>query len=179
MKLPIHIKIFIAVVMFLIVYSAAKLAFSTGVDIFNKTTEYRFDYDRLVEYQVTTFDNNYLIFKDKSNITNLNKETFIKVTEIIFSARTDGEKVAWKWVHENQQVDYNEFSKFYSDLSQFTKERFTENNAIEAQKQKIVQSHNLLITTFPGNVYNHYLKIKPLTYSRGFITAETKVLFNK
>jgi len=137
------------------------------------------EYDQLEEKQLTTYDNNYLIFKDKCGIADLNKDTFIKVTEIIFAARTDGENLAWKWVHENQQVDYDVFSRFYSDLSTFTKERYTDNNYIENQKQTTVKLHNLGISTFPGVIYNYFLHIKPLEYTTGFLTKETKELFNK
>lgn len=137
------------------------------------------DIKHCVENQITTFDNNYLIFKEKSSIAGLNKETFVEVTKIIFDARTDGENVAWKWVHENQQVDYREFSKFYSDLSEFAKERFKSNSSIEAQKQEMVKFHNLSISTFPGIIYNYFLKIKPLVYTNGFVTQETAALFAK
>lgn len=87
--------------------------------------------------------------------------------------------IAWKWVHENQQFDYNEFTKFYSDLSNFTLERYKENNSIERRKQEITKQHNFLIQTFPGVIYNYLFKFEKLEYKEGFITPETKALFGK
>lgn len=179
MKIPFHIKIVIAIVVLLTVMSVSKSIYTDVTTFFNVQTTYQLEYKQLEEQQLTTFDNNYLIFKDNCAIADLNKETFIKVTEIIFTARTDGENVAWKWVHENQQVDYDVFSRFYADLSTFTKERYKDNNYIEGQKQTTVKLHNLGISTFPGVIYNYFIHIKPLEYTTGFLTKETKELFNK
>lgn len=179
MKIPFHIKMAIGLIALLIVISGVSSLYQGFTQFYNSTTKVHFEYNRLVENQITTFDNNYLIFKEKSSIAGLNKETFVEVTKIIFDARTDGENVAWKWVHENQQVDYREFSKFYSDLSEFAKERFKSNSSIEAQKQEMVKFHNLSISTFPGIIYNYFLKIKPLVYTNGFVTQETAALFAK
>lgn len=179
MKLPIQIKILIAFVVVLILYSTTKQLYVSTTTFFNTVKGYEFEYTQLEQNQITTFDNNYLIFKDKSNITELSKETFIMVTQIIFENRADGMNVAWKWVRENQNVDYTEFTKFYADLSEFTKERFKENNSIERRKQEIVKQHNLLISTFPGILYNYFLSFGTLKYKEGFISDETRLLFNK
>ena len=95
------------------------------------------------------------------------------------SNRKDGQNLAWKWVKENQQIDYKEFTKFYTDLSNFTSERYKENNSLERRKQQIVKEQNVLISTFPGVIYNYFLKFDPLEYKAGFITQETKTLFGK
>ena len=179
MKLPLQIKIVIGIVAILICWSGISSLYTGSTEFYNSVKSYEFENNRLEELQLTTFDNNYLAFSDKFNITDLNKETFIEVTKIIFSARADGENVAWKWVHENQQIDYNQFTKFYADLSSFTEGRYAENNAIEKQKQENVKRQNLLISTFPGVIYNHFMKIKPLKYNKGFLTKETKDLFNQ
>ena len=144
---------------------------------YNTETSYRLEYAQATQEQVTSFDNNYLAFKEKSNIANLNKETFITVTQIIMSARKDGMNVAWKWMQENQQIPYSEFTDFYRDLSSFVSVRFSENKALEIKKQNLVKEHNKLLATYPGNFYNYFLKIEPLVYKEGFVTKETKELF--
>lgn len=179
MKLPAQIKIVIAAIVVLTLFSITKKLYENSTSFYNSVKKYQFEYSQLEQNQITTFDNNYLIFKDKSNIAELNKETFITVTQIIFENRADGMNVAWKWVHENQPVNYTEFTKFYSDLSTFTTERFKENNSIERRKQEIVKQQNQLIITFPGIIYNYFFKFTPMEYKEGFITEETRLLFNK
>lgn len=178
-KLPIAVKIVIGLLFISIVISLISNVYSSFTGLYNSTTTYKLEYKSLEQNQLTTFDNNYLIFKDKSNIANLNKETFITVTQIIMSARKDGMNVAWKWTHENQQIPYSEFTEFYKDLSAFTTTRYTENNSIERNKQSIVKKHNTMLIMFPGILYNHFLKIEPIIYKEGFISKETKTLFGK
>lgn len=177
MKLPIQIKILIGIVIILVTISTIGGIFTSSTVFYNTELEQRSEYEKLVEEQLTTFDNNYLIFKDKSNIAELNKETFVKVTEIIMSNRKDGQQLAWKWVSENQQIPYDEFTVFYRNLSEFTQQRYNENNIIEKKKQEIAKKHNLLISSYPGVIYNHFFKFEKLEYKRGFLTKETKDLF--
>lgn len=177
--MPKQIKIIIWIVIIYSVVAICQMFYKNVTTFYNTEKTFNLEYTQLTQDQLTTFDNNYLIFKDKSNITNLNKETFVYITKIIMSNRKDGMNLSWKWVHENQNIDYNEFTKFYSDLSNFTLERYKENNSIERKKQEIAKQHNFLIQTFPGIIYNHFFKFKELEYKEGFITEETKLLFNK
>ena len=177
--MPKQIKIIIGLIILLFVYSFVKMLYNTTTSFYNTEKSYQLEYKQVEQDQLTTFDNNYLIFKEKSNIAELNKKTFITVTEIIMLNRKDGQNIAWKWVHENQQFDYNEFTKFYSDLSNFTSERYKENNSMERRKQEMAKQHNFLIQTFPGVIYNQFFKFNQLEYKEGFVTDETKALFGK
>ena len=178
-KLPITVKIFIYVLIFGSILSFIS-SIATGTKyVYNKSIEYEFEYKSLEQKQITTFDNYYLAFKEKSNIANLNKETFVTVTSIIMKGRTDGVNLAWKWVRENQNIPYNEFTDFYKELSTFVATRFDENNKIEKEKQQVVKNHNQMIISWPGILYNHWLEIQELTYIPGFISQDTKTLFNK
>lgn len=179
MKLPIQIKILIGVIIFLFIYSICSHLYTSTTNFYNNNKGYQFEYTQIDQDQITTFDNNYLIFTDKYSIAEINKETFITVTQIIMSNRKDGQNLAWKWVKENQPIDYNEFTKFYTDLSNFTLERYKENNSLERRKQQIVKEQNVLISTFPGVIYNYFLRFEPLEYKAGFITQETRTLFGK
>lgn len=178
-KLPTTVKIFIYVLIFGSILSGIS-SIGTGVKhVYNKSIEYQLEYKSLEQKQITTFDNYYLAFKEKSNIANLNKETFVMVTSIIMNGRSDGNNVAWKWVRENQNIPYEEFTNFYKDLSTFVATRFSENNKIEKEKQQVVKNHNQMITCWPGVFYNSWLKRDELIYREGFISKDTKILFNK
>lgn len=176
-KIPIQVKIVIGIFLIGMLISMIQGVYSTFTDFYNRTASYKFEYKNLEQGQKTVWDNNFMAFRDKYNITEVNKETFITVTSIIMSARTDGPQVAWKWAHENQQIPYEEFTSFYKDLSAFTSTRYAENSDIEKKKQNIVREHNYLITSFPGVIYNHFLKIPLLEYKEGFVTPETAALF--
>lgn len=166
-NLPIHIKVLIGLLIILMIISAIGKFSERMISFFNLNRSLEFEYTKLEQAQESTLDNNYMVFKEKSNIAGLNKETFVEVTKIIFAARTDSEYLAWKWVQENQQVNYEEFTKFYSDLSGFVQKQYGDNNAIELQKQEVVNKHNVSLNTFPGNLYNYFLNLKPLVYKRG------------
>ena len=72
--------------------------------------------------QITNWDGYYNIFIDKSKNANINKETFIEVTNIVMSARKDSQNLAWKWNQENQNIPFEEFTYFYKELSSFISE---------------------------------------------------------
>ena len=177
--MPFTFKIFILLFVVGIIYSSIASLYTSFTGVYNQSTGYKLEYKALEQNQVTTYDNYYLAFKEKTTITNLNKETFLTVTSIIMSERTDGPNVAWKWSHENQNIPYEEFTVFYKELSTFITARFAENSAIENKKQDIAKNHNLLLTTFPGVIYNHFLHLPLLEYKEGFVSADTKLLFNK
>lgn len=177
-KLPLSVKIALGVVFVLAVISFVSSTYHGFTGFYNKTVDYKLEYEALKQKQVTTFDNNFLAFKEKYEIANVNKEAFIQVTNIIMSSRKDGINVAWKWMHENQQIPYTEFAEFYKDLSSFTASRYSENNAIELQKQRLVAEYNKMLVTFPNLIYNHFIKASPIEYKYGFVSEETSNKFN-
>ena len=176
-NLPLSVKILIGILLIVIPFSCVKSVYEKFTGFYNSCIEYKTNYTQLEQSQVTSFDNYYLAFQQKSNITSLNKETFIEVTKIIMSNRKDGKNLSWKWNTENQQIPYEEFTSFYKDLSNFIAEQYALNSKIELQKQEVIKRHNVLINTFPGIIYNYFIKIKPLIYTEGFISSETKKLF--
>lgn len=178
-KLPLNIKIFGSILIIGLLMSMCNGVYTSLSGFYNQTVDYKLEYKALEQNQVTTYDNYYLAYMEKSNVADINKETFLNVTSIIMSARTDGQQVAWKWVHENQQIPYEEFTSFYKDLSTFVESRFSENNALERSKQDVAKKHNILITTFPGVIYNYFINIPPLEYKKGFVSDTTRELFNE
>lgn len=176
-NLPIQIKI-ILVFLLIIVSSAlisnlAAIIYYPTVELFNSAKQYSLNYDRATQEQISNYDGYYQAFMGKQTNANINKETFLIVTDIIMSNRKDGQSLSWKWVHENQQIPYHEFTNFYKDLSEFIEVRYADNMKIEREKQRIVQEHNLLLIKYPNNIINKWLNIKPLTYKHGFISDST------
>lgn len=57
------------------------------------------------------FDKLWKVYLQKYEICELNKNTFLEVTNMIM------ERSTWKWLQEN--IPYSEFTKFYGDLSGF------------------------------------------------------------
>lgn len=177
-NLPIQFKILIFLLGTVLVYSALNAVYSPTKELYNKAKILEYSYDRIVQKQVTNYDGYYQVFTDKMVNANINKETFMEVTNIIMTNRKDGQGLAWKWVTENQQIPYSEFTSFYRELSSFIGQRYGDNMIIEEEKQRLVQDHNLLLETFPNNFINSYLKIKPIKYSPGYVTSETKRRFS-
>ena len=180
--MPKQIKIAIWVVVLGLLYSllssvSTKIYGDTKA-IYNTSVEYETQYDAQTQNLISTFDSYYLSYTDQYGATSVSKEGFIELAKIAMSARADGANLAWKWVKENQPMPYAEFSSFYVNLVEFTKERYSQVLAIERQRQSIVQSHNKNITVFPNNIYNRYLKIKPIEYKAGYISDSTRKLFN-
>ena len=177
MKLKTKLKIFAAIILLIWIGSCTATVYDKSVLLYNTNQQLVADYSQKTSEQISTYDANYLTFKQKSEVTAINKETFIAVTDIIMAGRKDGQGLAWKWVTENQPIPYTEFSSFYKDLSAFTEQQYGAMAAIEQQKQQLVKEQTLLIHKFPNNIYNRWLKIKPLQYKAGYISDQTKELF--
>ena len=177
MKLKTKIYLFLCVLTLIWLVQCTNTVYNSGVEMFNSNQQYTVDLAKKTNEQVSTYDANYLAFKQKSSIAAINKETFIVVTDIIMSNRKDGQQLAWKWVTENQPIPYTEFTNFYKDLSTFTEQQYEVMASIEAQKQTIVANQNILIKKYPNNIINWYLKIKPLDYKFGYLSDSTKQLF--
>ncbi len=176
-NLPVQIKIVLLILFLVISAKTIDSIVNPGIKLYNTSKEIELKYNEISQTQITNYDGYYLAFTAKQENANINKETFIKVTEIIMSNRKDSQNLAWKWSQENQQIPYEEFTSFYKELSSFISERYFNNMEIEREKQSLVQSHSKLLQTFPNNLYNKFIHIHPLTYKQGFVTNKTKQLF--
>ena len=150
-KIPTHIKIIIVLVMITFLLNLVSKSYDKVENIYNTTTTLKQEYNAVSQKQVTNYDGYYEMFVDKYEISTLNEETFLHTTEIIMNNRRDGQNVAWKWVSENQQIPYEEFTIFYKNLTDFV--------------------------LFPNNLINKVLRISPLVYKSGNITNTTKNKF--
>jgi len=123
------------------------------------------------------YDKLWKTFLAKEKITNINKETFLLVTKVIMENRSDGEKITWKWVQENQKIPYEEFTLFYADLSDFITTQREGYFKIEQVCQEIANKNNTLLDTFPNNIYNKILNCQKINFQYGFLSDSTVNVF--
>lgn len=178
MKLRTKLKIVAFVLILIVLSNVFTTIYSGSKNLYNTSIVYNGEYIQARDEQVALFDAKYLAFQSKTDLASINKETFITVTQIIMSNRKDGENLSWKWVSENQQIPYSEFTVFYKELTAFVTEQYESLLSIEKRKQSIVAQHNIMIKTYPNNIYNWFIKIKPIEYSFGYISDSTKSKFN-
>lgn len=146
--------------------------------IYNPSIVYYKQYDQKTAERLGYFDNMWKTYYAKDRIVTLNKETFIEVTRVVMEARRDGSSLTWKWLQENQPIPYNEFTKFYTDLSGFIESQRQGYYDLERQCNAIATAHNMLIDTFPNNLYNRYfVHRKPIVYEYGFLSDSTNKVF--
>jgi hypothetical protein len=179
MKLKTKLKIVGAIVLIAIFSNLFKTIYNGSKNLYNTSVSFNGEYTQAEQEYVTLFDAKYLAFQAKTDLAHINKETFITVTQIIMSNRKDGENLSWKWVSENQVIPYSEFTIFYKELSAFVTEQYDSLFAIEQRKQSIVARHNVMIKTYPNNVYNWFIKIKPIEYTFGYISDSTRIKLKK
>lgn len=180
MNFKTKIYLIVGIVILISLFNSCGSLYNSGVGLYNTTATYKLQYERKQQEVVTFFDAKYLAFSKKENIANVNKDAFIVITSIIMSNRRDGQQLAWKWVHENQNIPYEEFTSFYRDLSSFVEQQYGGIFEIEKDKQNIVAEHNRLLTVYPNNVLNKFpfMHIPPLVYKAGYLSDSTKRLFN-
>lgn len=147
------------------------------VNLYNTSVAYHTTYDQKVQEKEGFADKMWSTYLQKEKITNINKDVFLAVTKVIMENRKDGASVAWKWLQENQQIPYEEFTKFYSDLSSFIATQREGYFGIEKQCQEISQANNAMLETFPNNLYNKILKIKRIEFKYGFLSEKTVATF--
>lgn len=145
--------------------------------LYNTSKKYQNAYVQKVQEKQGFYDKLWKTYLQKDKITNVNKETFIQVTKIIMENRQDGKNVTWKWLQENQNIPYGEFTKFYADLSVFITSQREDYFNIEKECQAIANKNNTLLDTFPNNFYNRFLKLEKIKFEYGFLSDSTVNVF--
>jgi len=151
---------------------------SDGAKMYNKSKTLHNAYTQKVQEKAGFYDKLWKTYLQKEKITNVNKETFILVTKIIMENRRDGQNVTWKWLQENQQIPYSEFTKFYADLSDFITTQREGYFNIETQCQAIANSNNTLLDTFPNNLYNKLIGCQRIQFEYGILSDSTLNVIN-
>ena len=154
-----------------------KNPFKPAITMYNRNISYVNSFEKVQQERKMFYDKMWKTYLTKNTICELNRETFIEVTSIIMQGRSDGQNVSWKIVHENQNIPYNEFTTFYTDLSNFVTSQREEYYKLETQAMSIVQQQNSMLDSFPNNVYNRVLDIKKLKYNPGFTSSRTETVF--
>ena len=160
-----------------VLYNIIKPFITDSVAIYNKSVQYQNLYQQKNDEKLGFYDKLWKVYLQKNQIAELNKDVFIEVTKIIMQGRADGDQVAWKWVQENQQIPYAEFTKFYSDLSEFV---FSQREAyfnIEKECMLIANQNNTMLDTFPNNIYNKILKCERIKFNYSFTSKKSKEVF--
>lgn len=145
--------------------------------VYNKSVTYHNQFGQKTTEKKGFYDKLWKTFIQKEQIRDLNKETFITIAKIQMENRKDGQNITWKWVQENSPIPYAEFTKFYSDLSAFIETQRNEYYALEKECQTIATANNMLIDTFPNNIYNKFLGREHINFSYGFLSDSTNKVF--
>jgi hypothetical protein len=130
-----------------------------AISLKNKSVEYQAQSQEIEANRKSYIENLYVVYQEKKDITNLNKETFMEVTKILMEGRKDGLALSWKWTQENQPVPYSEFSDFYRDLSIFIQAYKQECYLFDVKQAQVKKAHSILLRTFPNSAYNVFLGI--------------------
>ena len=154
-----------------------KNPFKPAITMYNRNISYVNSFEKVQQERKMFYDKMWKTYLTKNTICELNKETFIEVTSIIMQGRSDGQNVSWKIVHENQNIPYDKFTTFYTDLSNFVTSQREEYYKLETQAMSIVQQQNGMLDSFPNNIYNKVLDIKKLNYNPGFTSSRTETVF--
>jgi hypothetical protein len=173
------LKYAILIIIILYGFKFCNIIYKQSVFLYNTCKLYHNAYQQKMEEKQGFYDKLWKTYLQKEKITNINKETFLTVTKIIMENRRDGKNIMWKWLTENQQIPYSEFTKFYADLSNFIAEQREGYFSIEKTCQTIANQNNTLLDTFPNNVYNKVLKLQRIKFEYGFLSDSTENVFTR
>jgi len=107
----------------------------------------------------------------------MNKDVFVEVTKIIMANVADGQNLSWKWISRYPDIDYNQFTEFYADLSNYIEKQREGYFSIEKTCQLIANQNNTMLDTFPNNIYNRALKLQRIKFEYGFLSDSTNHVF--
>ena len=171
------IKWGIFIIILIILYNIFGSFIKESIKMYNTSKLYHNTYTQKVQEKEGFYDKLWKTYLQKEKITNINKETFITVSKLIMENRKDGQNVTWKWLKENQQIPYDEFTKFYADLSSFIEVQREGYFLIEKNCQEIANKNNTLLDTFPNNIYNKVLKCERIDFKYGMLSDSTVNVF--
>lgn len=171
------IWIAILIIVLLQIFKLGKTVYNQSVFVYNASKKYHNTYQQKVEEKLGYYDKLWKTYLQKEKIANVNKETFIEVTKVIMNNVADGKNLSWKWVSKYPDIDYNQFSAFYANLSDFIAEQREGYFSIEKACQVIANQNNTLLDTFPNNIYNRFLKQEKIKFEYGFLSDSTNNVF--
>lgn len=173
-----YIKMFVICILLLVVVKFGIEVSKDMSNIYNKSIVYQNEYKQKTDERERFYDKMWKTYLQKDKITNLNKDMFIEVSKIIMENRRDGENVTWKWLQENTQIPYEQFTTFYQDLSTFINSQRDNYYNLENQCQTIATNNNNMLQMFPNNMYNKLLDCPNIEYEFGFLSDSTNTVFS-
>lgn len=172
-----YLTIFILIILAIGGYNLGSNIANDVITLHNTSISYKNNFKQKTEERLGFYDKLWKTYLQKNQVADLNKSTFIEVTKIIMNGRSDGTNVSWKMVRENQQIPYDQFSAFYSDLSDFVQTQREAYYNLEKECMTIANKNNVMIDTFPNNIYNKFLNIEKINHEYGFTSKKTKKVF--
>lgn len=164
-------------VVFILTVKLSNVVWNGSVFVYNQDKVFHYSYNQKGQELVIFYDKQWKTFKEKKNIRDDNNEMCLTVAKIVMGSRKDGDKITWKWVSENQNIPFEEFTSFSKDLSSFIEEQRKGYYEIEKERQIIAQKQNILLDTFPNNIYNKIIGCEKITNEPGFTSDSTKKIF--
>jgi hypothetical protein len=171
--------VFYIVLLFCIVnvFKFGKTIYKQSVFMYNTSKKYNNTYQQKVEEKLGFYDKLWKTYQTKAQITNMNKDVFVEVTKIIMANVADGQNLSWKWISRYPDIDYNQFTEFYADLSNYIEKQREGYFSIEKTCQLIANQNNTMLDTFPNNIYNRALKLQRIKFEYGFLSDSTNHVF--
>jgi hypothetical protein len=163
--------------LFIQIFKFGHVIYKQSVFLYNTSKKYHNTYQQRVEEKLGFYDKLWKTYQTKAQIANMNKDVFLKVTNVIMNNVADGQNLSWKWVSRYPDIDYNQFSAFYADLSSYIEKEREGYFSIEKVCQTISQQNNTMLDTFPNNIYNRYLKLDRIKFQYGFLSDSTNHVF--
>lgn len=171
--------VWLAIIFILVVgiFRFGKTIYKQSVFMYNTSKKYANTYQQKVQEKQGFYDKLWKTYQTKAQITKMNKDVFVEVTKIIMANVADGQKLSWKWVSRYPDIDYEQFTAFYTDLSNYIEKQREGYFNIEKVCQTIANQNNTMIDTFPNNLYNRFLKIQKINFQYGFLSDSTTNVF--
>lgn len=142
----------LAVITFIVIFAVSK-----SVNLYNDSVDIKASYNQNLSARGTTFDKMKKIVSEKLQVAGLNDTSYYRNVLAITDARKDGAQLLWKWAHEqNPNINYNEVSQLYVDISNNISGLRGELQARETLLQYDVKNWYLLHNRFPNNVFLFY-----------------------
>ena len=168
----------IAVIVLCLLWSLGGKITDKSKVIYNTSVVYNKQYAQKTSELAGFYDKMWKTYFAKDKVALMNKDVFIEVARLQTESRKDGSAVAWKWVHENTNIPYHEFTAFYKDLSNYIESQREAYNNLENQRIAIATAHNMLIDTFPNNVYNMVIGRNHIKFEYAMLSDSTNKVFS-
>lgn len=144
-------------IIFLILLIVSSTSVYNNLKDFNNTNiEFVNTYKQIENKRNSFYEMIWNTFNTKSKISGISKETFIQITKVIMDSRKDGVNVTWKWLQENQNIDYAEYSNFYLDLSKYIETKRNDFYLIDLEAQNLVLKQNNFLMKWPNKFINNW-----------------------